>query len=274
MAGNREAKIRAAKRAEFRDRQKQNRFVGQLNQEYAALRNTNPTMTAQQIFAAQGGATATVPGSTTTTPGATTINGPAGRDGIMGQGTPKTGPVGPPAWASAAMGNSRNAITAESERNGLRGTGTTTPAWWSSINPQTASSVLTGLGLASNAMPLLGGTLGPAFMSLARAVNPQGSGTTTQEQYLQPDLLALGSPKTGPVGGPKEWRNWTPLDFSMFQTGPHSNYGSWYNNYRKRRGGGGGRRYQQRGDQGYVSGGGDYNNGPAWGSGLANWSIG
>jgi LysM repeat protein len=47
-------KIRAAKRDQFRQKQQRNRIAGQLNQDYAALKNANPNLTAAQIFAQQG----------------------------------------------------------------------------------------------------------------------------------------------------------------------------------------------------------------------------
>ncbi len=104
-------------------------------------------------------------------------------------------------------------------------------------------------------------------------------GPVTPAGYVAPPN-PVGSPKTGSVGGPKTWRNWTPLDFSMFASGPQYGSGgggsSWYNNYRRRgRGGGGWKNWRPQQQGGYVSdGGNNYNNGPIWGAGLGNWNLG
>jgi hypothetical protein len=48
-------KIRERKREQFRDKQQRNRIVGQLNRDYTALKNADPTLTAEDIFAQQAG---------------------------------------------------------------------------------------------------------------------------------------------------------------------------------------------------------------------------
>src|SRR5690349_11248334 len=192
-----ERRIAQRKRAEFADRRQYNRIVGQLNREFAGIRNANPNMTAEQIFAMQRGAAApgTTPGGATSfVPGAATpagdvINGPAGRSGITGQGTPKTGPVGNPAWMANPFANltgtsgiSGQGLGTRPARNpaetggggrplyrpsqdddnpfsGVTGTTGTTPstvpAWLSGVvNRENIATGLAGLGLASNAMPL------------------------------------------------------------------------------------------------------------------------
>src|SRR5687768_12033886 len=60
-------KIRQRKRAEFRDRQQHNRIVGQLNRDYTALKNANPNLTAENIFAQQAGMYGTQPYTVTDT---------------------------------------------------------------------------------------------------------------------------------------------------------------------------------------------------------------
>jgi hypothetical protein len=55
MASGREARIAAQKRAQYQQKRQRNQIVGQLNQEYTAIKNANPNMTAEQIFAAQRG---------------------------------------------------------------------------------------------------------------------------------------------------------------------------------------------------------------------------
>jgi hypothetical protein len=305
-----ERRIARRKRAEFADRQQYNRIVGQLNREYAGIRSANPTMTAEQIFAAQRGAAAlgTTPGGGTSFVPGDVINGPTDRSGITGQGgTPKTGGVGNPAWMANPFANltgtsgiSGQGLGTRPARNpsetggggrplyrpaqddgnpfsGVTGTTGTTPsnvpAWLSGVvNRQNIATGLAGLGLASNAMPLFAGTLAPAFSALAQAVNPQRRPVNTP---------------AGPLTSSTAGRTVDPMtgipDFQMLtETGPQFNFGggggSWYGQYRRRgRGGGGGfKRFPPRGSgYGYGDGeGGGYNNGPAWGPGLANWSIG
>lgn len=262
MPSGRERRIAREKRAEFRDKQKYNRIKAKLDQEYRAMRNQG--MTPDQIFASQ--AQTYAPGTsvspTTTsgvTPGTTaaanTINGPAGRGGFQGQGSPKTGPAGAPAWW-----NNSNPFANVTGSTGATPSGP--PAWLSSVvNRRNAANLTAGLGLASQAVPFFGGTLTPFFSSLTNALNNQSRNTPASQPGTVQNRTV--NPMTG-----------IP-DFPMLtQTGPQFfGSGGWYNNYRKRGRGGGRRSAPRQQAQGYIAGNG-YDNAPAWTRGLANWSIG
>ena len=248
MPSGRERKIKREKRQEMWDRRQQNRIVQMLNQQKAAETAATTTLAG----------TATVPGTDPTTmPGGP--NDPTARAGLEGNYIPSKAGQTLPQWYQGM--DSRTPAA----RKGLTGTGSGLPAWvpdW--MNRKNLARGLTGLGVASSLMPMFGGTLTPAWMALARLANGnQGQAAPNfggvNNRYVSPDT---GMPS---------------FDMLPTQTGPQLNFGggnSWWNPKRKKGGGGRPRTpwaeqtYQPKTYQ-------DFNDeGPAWGRGLANWSIG
>ena len=247
MASRREQEIRRQKRQDFQDRRRYNRIVQQLNQQKA------------EEQAAQAAATTTPTGTATSTdPNTLTgANDPAARAGLEGNFIPSKAGQTLPVWYQGAQSRTPAA------RKGLQGTGSGLPAWMPAwMNRNNLARGLTGLGVASSLMPMFGGTLSPAFMSLARLARGNQPGTTPQFGSL------FNRNVSADTGMP---------DFPMLtQTGPQINFGgsgAWWNS-KRRRGGGGRPRPQQPGTT-YQPTYQDYEDDPAWaGRGLANWSIG
>src|SRR5919109_4935888 len=126
---------------------------------------------------------------------------------------------------------------------------------------QTLSNGLMGLGVASQLMPMFGGTLSPLFSSLANAVNPATGAAPRPQGGL---LSRFVDPSTGI---PK-------FEMLPSQTGPQFSFGGGgypWKKYRKGgRGGGGGRQYTPYQRPEYTPT--QYYEAPPWArGGLANW---
>lgn len=263
MASGRERAIKAQKQKEFQDRQQNRRIVGQLNQQYAELKNQNPTATAEQIFQMQGASFApTTPGAPGfAVPGAEGLgagaNDPRARGGFASTYIP-SGSARPvlsqaPTWAGGREQPARGG------REGM-------PTWY---NSAAAGHLATVYGLAG------------LFPGVAAGISAVSGGRALQgrPQQMQARRGTVSNRAVSADTGIPDF----PMLTEATQTGPQFNFngsggGSWWSNYIRRRGrGGGGGGGRRQPGYGYGQGGGqweDRENLPAWYRGLANWSIG